>query len=175
MAKGQGQRQMVAWGAKRVVKALRFQAHHGLKQFWQEEHSMFHKLVDVEINIIARMGLARDLLALKSFVKGVKQRFSVTPTPGKGDFTKSPTALALGIASINDINNMKLPLITWSEKKKQKFLSVCYQEEYCDKIVNWAKANGFNVSTYLGRPVLKFRKLYITLEEHQINICHSSG
>lgn len=168
MVKKQCQRKTVTWGAKRAVKALRFQAHRGLKQLGQEDDSMFHKLVDVEINIIARMGLAHDLLAIKLFVEGVEQRFSVTPTPWKGEFTKSPTAVALGIASINDINNMKLPLITWSEMKKQKFLSVCYQEEYCNKIVNWAKANGFNVSTYLGRPVLKFRKLYVTLVEHQI-------
>ena len=168
MAKEHRQRKIVAWGAKRAVKALRFQAHRGLRQLEQEENSMFHKLVDAEINIIARMGLAQDLLAIKSFVEGVKQCFSVTPTPWKGDLTNSPTAVALGIASINDINNMKLPLITWSEMKKQKFLSVCYQKEYCDKIVNWAKANGFNVYTYLGRPVLKFRKLYITLVEHQI-------
>lgn len=163
MAKGQGQRKTMAWGAKRAVKALRFQAHRGLRQLGQEEDGMFHKLVDAEIDIIARMGLAQDLQAILLFVKGVKQRLSVTPTPERGDFTKSPTAVALGIAYINDINSMKLPLITWSEKKKQKFLSVCYQEEYCDKIVNWAKANGFNVSTYLGLPILKFRKLYITL------------
>ena len=135
---------------------------------------MFHKLVDAEITIIARMGLAQDLLAIKLFVEGVEQRFSVTPTPWKGEFTKSPTAVALGIACINDINNMKLPLITWSEMKKQKFLSVCYQEEYCDKIGNWAKANGFNVSTHLDCPVLKFRKLCITLVKHQINVCPGS-
>lgn len=166
MVKGQGQRKMVAWGAKRAVKALRFQAHRGLKQLGQEEGSIFHKLVDVEINIIARMGLAQDLLAIMLFVVGVKQRLSMTPTPGTGDFTKSPTAVALGIAYIKGINSMKLPLITWSEKKKQKFLSVCYQEEYFDKIVNWAKANGFNVSTYLGLPVLKFRKLYVSLVKY---------
>ena len=175
MAKEHRQRKTVALGVKRVVKALRFQAHRGLRQLGQEEDSVFHKLVDVEINIIARMGLAQDLLALKVCVEGVEQRFSVPPTPWKGEFTKSPTAVALGIACINDINNMKLPLVTWSEMKKQKFLSVCYQEEYCDKIVNWAKANGFKVSTCLGLPVLKFRKLYIALVNHQINICPSSG
>lgn len=167
MAKGQGQRKMVAWGAKRVVKALRFQAHCGLRQLGQEEDGMFHKLVDAEIDIIARMGLAQDLQAILLFVEEVKQRFSVTPTPGRGDFTKSPTAVALGIATINDMDDMKLPLITWSEVKEQKFLSVYYQEEDCDKIVNWAKVNGFNVSTYLGRPVLKFRKLYVTLVKYQ--------
>lgn len=168
MAKEQNQRKTMNKGTKRAVKALHLQAHRGLKQLGLEEDNVFHKLVDAEISIIARMGLAKDLLAIKAFVERVKQQFSVTPTSEKGDLTNSPTAVALGIAFINDINNMKLPLITWSEMKKKELLFICYQEEYYDKIANWAKTNGFNVSTYLGCPILKFRKLYITLVKHQI-------
>lgn len=168
MTRKKNHREVVTWGAKRVVKALRFQAHRGLRQLGQDEDSMFHKLVDVEINIIARMELAQDLLIIRSFVERVKRQFSVAPISGKGDFTKSPTAVALGIAPINDINSMELPLITWREMKKQKFLSVYYQAEHFDKIVDWVKASGFDMSTYSGCPVVKFRKLYITLVKHQI-------
>ena len=46
------------------------------------------------------------MLAIKSLVDGVKLSFVATPTPEKGDFVKSPTAVALGIASVEDINNI---------------------------------------------------------------------
>lgn len=30
--------------------------------------------------------------------------------------------------------------------------------------VEWAKMNGYNTSTYLGQPIVKFTKLYIRIE-----------
>lgn len=66
------------------------------------------------MDFIAELELAQDMLAIKSLVDGVKLSFVATPTPEKGDFVKSPTAVALGIASVEDINNIGIPL-SWSE------------------------------------------------------------
>ncbi|OQA47160.1 MAG: hypothetical protein BWY47_01486 [Bacteroidetes bacterium ADurb.Bin302] len=114
------------------------------------------------MDFIAELDLAQDMLAIKSLVDGVKQVFGVTPTSEKGDFVKSPIAVALGIAYIEDINNIGLPL-TWSEMIEQKLLTVYYSEECRNQIIDWAKANGYNTSTYLGRPIVKFSKLYIII------------
>ena len=106
-------------------------------------------------------------MAIKSLVDGVKQSFVVTPTPEKGDFVKSPTAVDLGIAQVEDINKIGLPL-TWSEMIEQKILTIYYPEEYRNQIVDWAKTNGYNISTYLGRPIVKFSKLYIIIERTRV-------
>ena len=71
--------------------------------------------------------------------------------------------MALGIAQINEINNIGIPL-TWSEMVEKKMLTIYYPEEYRNQIIDWAKANGYNTSTYLGRPIVKFSKLYIIIE-----------
>ena len=162
MTKKKNQKKAEAHAKKSAVETLRFQAHWGLKQLGHDD-DMFHQLVDAEVDFIAELELVQELLAIKSLVDGVKQSFVVTPTPEKGDFVKSPTAVALGIAQVEDINKIGLPL-TWSEMIAQKILTIYYPEEYRNQIVDWAKTNGYNISTYLGRPIVKFSKLYIIID-----------
>ena len=163
MAKKKNQKKAESHAKKSAVETLRFQTHWGLKQLGQQNGNLFHELVDAEVNFIAELDLSQDLLAIKSLVDGVKQSFAVVPTAEKGDFTKSPTAVALGIAQINEINNIGIPL-SWSEMVEKKMLTIYYPEEYRNQIIDWAKANGYNTSTYLGRPIVKFSKLYIIIE-----------
>lgn len=163
MAKKKNQKKAESQAKKIAVETLRFQAHWGLKQLDNEDGNLFHKLVDAEVNFIAELELAQDMLAIKSLVDVVKQTFAVTPTPAKGDFVKSPTAVALGIAQVEDINNIGIPL-TWSDMIAQKLLTIYYHEEYRNRIIDWAKANSYNTSTYLGRPIVKFSKLYIIID-----------
>ena len=162
MAKKKNQKKAEAHAKKSAVETLRFQAHWGLKQLGHED-DMFNQLIDAEVDFIAELELVQELLAIKSLVDGVKQSFVVTPTPEKGDFVKSPTAIALEIAQVEDINKIGLPL-TWSEMIEQKILTIYYPEEYRNQIVDWAKTNGYNISTYLGRPIVKFSKLYIIID-----------
>lgn len=163
MAKKKNQKKAESQAKKSAVETLRFQTHWGLKQLGLQDGNFFHELVDAEVNFVAELDLAQDLLAIKSLVDGVKQSFAVVPTLEKGDFTKSPTAVALGIVQVNDINNIGIPL-TWSEMIEKKLLTIYYPEEYRNQIVDWAKANGYNTSTYLGLPIVKFSKLYIIVE-----------
>ena len=127
MAKKKNQKKAESHAKKSAVETLRFQAHWGLKQLGHED-DMFNQLIDAEVDFIAELELAQELLAIKSLVDGVKQSFVVTPTPEKGDFVKSPTAVALGIAQVEDINKIGLPL-TWSEMIEQKILTIYYPEE----------------------------------------------
>ena len=151
---------------KSAVETLRFQAHWGLKKLGHDD-DMFHQLVDAEGDFIAELELAQDMLAIKSLVDGVKQSMKATPTPEKCDFMKSPTAVALGISCLEEINNIGIPL-TWSEMIEQKLLTIYYPEEYRNQIIDWAKANSYNTSTYLGRPIVKFSKLYIVIERTRV-------
>ena len=164
MTKKKNQKKAESHAKKSAVETLRFQAHWGLKQLGNEDGNLFHKLVDAEVNFIAELDLAQDMLAIKSLIDGVKQSFKATPTLEKGDFVRSPTAVALGIASVEDINNMRIPIIRWDEMIAQKILTIYYPEEYRNQIIDWAKPNGYNCSTYLGLPIVKFSKLYIIID-----------
>ena len=164
MTKKKNQKKAESHAKKSAVESLRFQAHWGLKQLGNEDGNLFHILVDGEVDFIAKLDLAQDMLAIKSLIDGVKQSFKATPTLEKGDFVRSPTAVALGIASVEDINNMRIPIIRWDEMIAQKILTIYYPEEYRNQIIDWAKANGYSSSIYIGRPMVKFSKLYIIID-----------
>ena len=127
MAKKKNQKKAEAQAKKSAVETLRFQAHWGLKRLSHED-DMFNLLVDAEVDFIAELELAQDMLAIKSLVDGVKQSFGAIRTAEKGDSVKSPTTVALGIAYFEDINRIGIPL-TWSEMIKQKLLTIYYPEE----------------------------------------------
>ena len=163
MAKKKNQKKAEAHAKKSAVETLRFQAHWGLKQLGHDDGNLFHQFVDTEVNFIAELELAQDMLAMKALVDDVKQAFGVTPTPEKGNLTKSPTAVALGIAYVEDMNIMGNPL-SWTEMKEQKLLKIYYPEEYRNQIINWAKQKGFNTSTYLGMPMIKFSHIFLVMD-----------
>ena len=163
MGKKKNQKKAETQAKKSAVETLRFQAQWGLKQLGQPEDSRFHQLVDGELDVIAEWELAQDMLAIKSLVDGVRQSLSAVPTKEQGDFAKSPTAIAIGIASTNEFEEISMSP-TWNELLKQKLLRIYYSDEVWNKVVDWAKANGYNTSTYLGRPIVKFGKVFVIIE-----------
>ena len=162
MGKKKNQKKAEAQAKKSAVETLRFQAQWGLKQLGQPEDSRFHQLVDGELDVIAELELAQDMLAIKSLVDGVRQSLLAVPTKEQGDFVKSPTAIAIGIASVNEFEEMSMSP-TWKELLKQKLLSIYYSDHIWNKVVDWAKANGYSTSTYLGRPIVKFGKVFVII------------
>ena len=96
-------------------------------------------------------------------VDGVKQNLQIEPTPESGDFTHSVVALALGIAPISHLSNISLPE-SWRDQIEKKLLTIYYPEKLRNKVVDWAKANGYSTSSYLGRPIVKFKQLYLIIE-----------
>ena len=149
---------------KSTVEAVRFQTHFGLKQMGHEDGDMFHELADVEINVIAELDLTDDILGIKNLVESARRALNVEPTLEKGDFCTSIVAIALGISKIPVLDDMKMPVVNWQDRINKKILTLYYPEESRNAVAEWAKANGYNTSTYLGRPVVKFKRLFIIIE-----------
>ena len=163
MAKKKNQNRKQKLAEKSAVESLRFQTHYGLKTLGRTEDDIFQKLADTEVNFIAELDLTQDILDLKSLVDGVKRDLQVTPTPAKGDFCTSITAIALGIASIAVLDKMQVPE-SWQDLINKKILTIYYPEENRNAVVSWAKANGFTTSTYLSRPIVKFKQIHVVIE-----------
>ena len=163
MAKKKNQNRKQALAKKKAVESLRFQVHYGLKMMGLTDNDLFQKLAETEINFIEELDLTQDILNLNSFVEGVKRDLGTKPTPEKGDFYTSVTAIALGIASVPTLDNMQTP-VSWQEQINKKILSIYYPETYRNAVVDWAKANGYNTSTYFGRPIVKFKRIYVVIE-----------
>ena len=149
---------------KGAVESMRFQTHIGLKQIGCKDTDMFHRLADVEINVIAELDLTDDILGIKNLVEGVRRALNVEPALEKGDFCTSIVAIALGISKIPVLDDMQMPVVNWPDQINKKLLTLYYPEESRNAVAEWAKANGYNTSTYLGRPVVKFKRLFIIIE-----------
>lgn len=149
---------------KRAVESIRFQTHFGLKQIGRKDTDMFHRLADAEINVIEELDLTDDILDIKNLVEGVKRELNVEPALEKGDFCTSIVAIALGISKIPVLDDMKMPVVNWLDQINKKILTLYYPEESRNAVAEWAKANDYNTSTYLGRPVVKFKQLFIIIE-----------
>ena len=149
---------------KRAVESIRFQTHFGLKQIGHKDADMFHRLADAEINVIEELDLTDDILRIKNLVEGVKRALNVEPTWEKGDFCTSIVSIALGISKIPVLDDMQIPVVNWPDQINKKLLTLYYPEESRNAVAEWAKANDYNTSTYLGRPVVKFKQLFIIIE-----------
>ena len=164
MAKKRKQNRKNELSKKKAVESIRFQTHIGLKQIGRKDTDMFHWLADVEINVIAELNLTDDILGIKNFVESVRRELNVEPTPEKGDFCTSIVAIALGISQIPVLDDMKMPVVNWQDRINKKILTLYYPEESRNAVAEWAKANDYNTTTYLGRPVVKFKQLFIIIE-----------
>lgn len=163
MAKKKNQSRKQELAKKSVVESLKFQTHFGLKTMGCVEGSMWHEQAETEISFIEELDLTQDIMDLKSFVEGVKKELGVAPTPEKGDFCTSITAIALAIASIPVLDDMQMP-ISWQDQIAKKILTIYYSEDCRNAVVDWAKANGYNTSTYLGQPIVKFKHIFVIIE-----------
>lgn len=164
MAKKRKQNRKNELSKKRAVESIRFQTHIGLKQIGRKDTDMFHWLADAEINVIAELDLTDDILGIKNFVESVRRELNVEPTPEKGDFCTSIVAIALGISKIPVLDDTKMPVVNWQDQINKKILTLYYPEESRNAVAEWAKANDYNTTTYLGRPVVKFKQLFIIIE-----------
>ena len=164
MAKKRKQNRKNELSKKRAVESIRFQTHFGLKQIGRKDTDMFHWLADAEINVIAELDLTDDILGIKNLVEGVKRALNVEPALEKGDFCTSIVAIALGISKIPVLDDMQMPVVNWPDQINKKLLTLYYPEESRNAVAEWAKANDYNTTTYLGRPVVKFKQLFIIIE-----------
>ncbi|EGV30554.1 hypothetical protein HMPREF9431_01563 [Segatella oulorum F0390] len=164
MAKKRKQNRKNELSKKGAVESIRFQTHIGLKQIGHKDTDMFHRLADTEINVIAELDLTDDILGIKNLVEGVKRELNVEPILEKGDFCTSIVAIALRISKIPVLDDMKMPVVNWQDRINKKILTLYYPEESRNAVAEWAKANDYNTSTYLGRPVVKFKRLFIIIE-----------
>ena len=148
---------------KAMIESLVFQTNWGLKKLYEAPNDFIETLVKTELDYIVELNLFEDLLMIKKFVDDVKSTFDIEPVAERGDFCRSPVAIALGIGKVDDITKIRTP-IAWHELLAKKLLSIYYPTDMRNSIGDYAKQNGYNVSTYLGEPIIKLNKVFLLLE-----------
>ena len=148
---------------KTMIESLIFQTNWGIKRIYDNPEDSITEMVKTEFDCIAELNLVEDLLMIKKFVDDVKSTFNTEPVAERGDFCNSLVALALGIGRTNIITELNAPA-DWQEMAEKKILGIYYTNDIRNTIVDFAKQNGYNISTYLGKPIIKLSKIFVLLD-----------
>ena len=148
---------------KAMIESFIFQTYWGLKKLYTTPSNSAFEMIKTELECIVELNLFEDLLMIKKFVDNVISTFSTVPVAERGDFCNSCVALALGIGRMNVITELNMPA-DWKRLVEKKILGIYYTNDIRNTIVEYAKHNGYNVSTYLGKPMIKFSHLFLLLE-----------
>ena len=148
---------------KAMIDSLIFQTNWGIKKIYNSPTDSVISMANAELNSIIELKLFEDLLTVKKFVDDVKSAFSIEPVAERGDFCNSLVALALGIAHKNETTELSTPA-DWLKLAEKKILSIYYTNDIRNTIVDYAKQNGYNISTYLGKPIIKLSKIFVLLD-----------
>ena len=148
---------------KAMFDSLIFQTNWGIKKIYNSPTDSVISMANAELNSIIELKLFEDLLTVKKFVDDVKSAFSIEPVAERGDFCNSLVAHALGIAHKNETTELSTPA-DWLKLAEKKILSIYYTNDIRNTIVDYAKQNGYNISTYLGKPIIKLSKIFVLLD-----------
>lgn len=148
---------------KAMIDSLIFQTNWGIKKIYKSPTDSVITMANAELNSIIELKLFEDLLTVKKFVDDVKSVFYIEPVTERGDFCNSLVAIALGIGKLNETTELHIPA-DWKRLAEKKILSIYYPNDVRNSIVDYAKQNGYNVSTYLGKPIIKLNKVFLLLE-----------
>lgn len=149
-------------GKKNAIQSIEFLTSFGLKQMGAED--ALYASAQAELKEIIQLEIYKDILDIKKLVDGVKQHLNAKVSQGNEELNDSYVCFALGISCIDDSNNQSFPSRTWEERLKQKTLSIYYPNALRNKVVTWAKENGFNTSIYLGQPIIKLSKIFLLIK-----------
>jgi len=138
---------------KAKLESLRFQTLWGAEQKQVEVTHEIETRIDEELRLFSNLQLSADLIDLKNIVDRIKNELGHENEPTVGLLAGSMVAYCLGLEPENPMLSEKTPDL--SDLKLPLQLAVSYDNNIRNSVAEWLKANGYDMSTFLGQPVLK--------------------
>lgn len=144
-----------------INDSLRFHTLFGAKLKFKEITPEIETRLNEEILVFKNMGVAEDLLTLKDIIDIVRGELNYQAETSKGILAGSYTAYCLELEP-------SCPMDTGNELNPQDFtlplyLTISYDNEIRNQAVNWMKEHGYELTTYLGQPLLKIKQVRVLI------------
>ena len=114
-----------------------------------------------ELDAICQNGLTDALLDLAKIVEGIRKELGFDQEADKCSLNGSLVPFILGITSTQPDCTTYVSDIFTAQQPLQ--VTIAYDNEIRNQAVNWMKANGYEISSYLGQPLLKLKNLKIVI------------
>ena len=97
----------------------------------------------------------------QKIVEGIRKELGYEQEEDKCSLNGFLVPFILGITATQPKSTTYNPGIFTAQKPLQ--VTIAYDNEIINQAVNWMKANGYEISSYLGQPLLKLKNLRIVI------------
>ncbi len=160
MSKNKDQKRKALLATRAKNESFRFQVEYMRKQKSIEIMEMEQKLTN-ELDAICQKGLTDALLDLAKIVEGIQKELGYEQEADKCSLNGSLVPFILGITATQPNSTTYNPDIFTAQQPLQ--VTIAYDNEIRNQAINWIKANGYEISSYLGQPLLKLKNVRIVI------------
>ncbi len=157
------QKRKVQLQQRTLNESLAFQTMFGAKQKFESLTPEIETHLKEELLVFANLGIAKDLMTLRDAMDKVKLQFGYIAEPSKGILAGSYVAYSLGLEPSN-------PMETGKGIDPKDFqvalplgLTISYDNEVRNEVVNWMKVQGYEFTTYMSQPMLKLENTRVII------------
>lgn len=160
MSKNKDQMRKAQLAIRAKNESFRFQVEYTRKQKGIDIMGM-EQYLTAELDAICHNCLTEDLLNLAKIVEGIRKDLGFEQEATKCSLNGTLVPFILGITTIQPDSTTYVPDIFTAQQPLQ--VTIAYDNEIRNQAVNWMKANGYEISSYLGQPLLKLNNVRIVI------------
>ena len=160
MSKNKDQKRKAQLAARAKNESFRFQVEFTRKQKCIDIMGMEQNLT-TELDAICQNNLTDALLDLAKIVEGVRKELGFEQEADKCSLNGSLVPFILGITTVQLDSTTYVPGLFTAQHPLQ--VTIAFDNEIRNQAVNWMKANGYEISSYFGQPLLKLKNLRIVI------------
>ena len=152
MSKNKDQKRKAQLAVRAKNESFRFQVEYTKKQKGIDIIGMEQNLT-AELDAICQNSLTDALLDMARIIEGIRNKCSLNG---------SLVPFILGITTTQPDCATYVPDLFAAHQPLQ--VTIAYDNEIRNQAVNWMKANGYEISSYLGQPLLKLKNVRIVIK-----------
>ena len=160
MSKNKDQKRKAQLAVRAKNESFRFQVEYMRKQKGIDIMGMEQDLT-TELDAICQNGLTDALLDLAKIVEGIQKELGFEQEADKCSLNGSLVPFILGITATQPDSATYVPDIFTEHQPLQ--VTIAFDNEIRNQAVKWMEANGYEISSYLGQPLLKLKNVRIVI------------
>ena len=160
MSKNKDQKRKAQLATRAKNESFRFQVEFTRKQKCIEIMGMEQNLT-TELDDICQNNLTDALLDLAKIVEGVRKELGFEQEADKCSLNGSLVPFILGITTVQPDSTTYVPGLFTAQHPLQ--VTIAFDNEIRNQAVKWMEANGYEISSYLGQPLLKLKNARIVI------------
>ena len=161
MSKNKEQKRKAQLATRTKNESFRFQVEYMRKQKGIDIIGMEQNLT-TELDAIFQNDLTDALLDLAKIVEGIRKELGYEQEADKCSLNGTLVPFILGITTTQPDCATYVPDLFAAQQPLQ--VTIAYDNKIRNQAVNWMKANGYEISSYLGQPLLKLKNLRIVIK-----------